>query len=365
MRIALVSTLATTIRRRGAGSVEGLVWLLSRELTRLGHDVTVFGAAGSETWGTFVATLPGPYATAGAPGDWQLCEWINLCRAVERSADFDVVHSHAYLWGIPLERLARAPMVHTMHVLPSENEERLWATEPDAWVTAISRYQWSEFAHLRPSAVIHHGVDAAEFTFRSQPSDYVCFLGRFTRGKGPLLAIAAARSLDQRLLLAGPPTPYFRAHVEPLLDGRQVEYVGPVSGPERDQLLGGARALLYPIQDPEAFGLVQVEAMMCGTPVVAMRRGPVAEIVDEGVTGFTAEAEDIYPEQVLQSFALDRRLVRERAGTRFSAERMARAYARVYERRAGTEADESQRLRSSRPTAFAALSAGDERGARP
>ncbi|HKG26855.1 MAG TPA: glycosyltransferase, partial [Thermomicrobiales bacterium] len=268
MRIALVSTLATTVRPGGAGSVEGLVWLLSRELTRLGHNVTVFGAAGSETHGAFVATLPGPYATAGSPDDWQLCEWINLCRAVERSGEFDVLHSHVYLWGIPLERMARPPMVHTLHVLPTENEERLWSMEPDACVTAISRYQWSEFPHRRPAAIIPHGVDVAQFTFRPQAEDYLCFLGRFTRGKGPLLAIATARSLGIRLLLAGPPTPYFRAHVEPLVDGRFVEYVGPVSSSRRDEFLRGARALLYPIQEPEPFGLVQIEAMMCGTPVV-------------------------------------------------------------------------------------------------
>src|SRR5215468_4168722 len=137
MRIAQVATLATPVRRERSDSIEYLVWLLSRELTRMGHEVTVFAAAGSEVDGELVATLPGPYGTAGSPDDWQLCEWINLCRAVEQSGRFDVLHSHAYLWGLPLQGLARAPVVHTLHVSPYDEEARLWSLFPDARVTAV------------------------------------------------------------------------------------------------------------------------------------------------------------------------------------------------------------------------------------
>ena len=345
MRIAQISTLATPVRQQGSGSIEGLVWLLSRELTKMGHELTVFAAAGSETSGEVVATLPGPYASAGSPDDWQLCEWINLCRAVEQSGQFDVLHSHAYLWGLPLEPLSRAPMVHTMHVLPEEDQERLWAMTRDACVTAISHFQWSAFPELKPVTVIHHGVDTSQFTWRPDPEDYVCFLGRFTWSKGPLLAIAAARAVGVRLLLAGPWNDYYRDHLEPLVDGRTVEYVGPVSGAERDRLLGGARALLYPLSYPEPFGLVLVEAMMCGTPVVAMRLGAVPEIVDEGVTGYCADSAEEFSDQIGRSFGLDRRRVRESAESRFSAERMARQYAQVYEQLA----DRTTLARHARP----------------
>jgi glycosyltransferase involved in cell wall biosynthesis len=332
MRIAQVSTLSTPVRREGSDSVEGLVWLLSRELTALGHEVTVFACAGSEPCGELVATLPGPYGQGGSPGDWRLCEWINLCRAVGESARFDVLHAHAYLWGMPLQTLARAPMVHTLHVSPYEDEARLWSLAPGSCVTAISRYQWSACPGLRPAAVIPHGVDPEQFTFRPEPEDYVCFLGRFIPGKGPVEAVAVARALGLRLLLAGPRNDYFHEHVEPLLDGRSVEYVGPVSSRERDRLLGGARALLYPVQAPEPFGLVQVEAMMCGTPVVAVRLGAVPEIIDEGVTGCTAASADGLARQVVRAFELDRRRVRARAEERFSAARMAAEYARLYQR---------------------------------
>src|SRR4051812_19721854 len=118
MRIAQVSTVGTPVRREGSDSIESLVWLLTRELIRLGHEVTVFAAAGSEVEGSLVTPLPGPYGNGGSPDDWQLCEWINLTRAVERSGRFDVLHCHAYLWGLPLQALSRAAMVHTLHVSP-------------------------------------------------------------------------------------------------------------------------------------------------------------------------------------------------------------------------------------------------------
>lgn len=331
MRIAHVSTLSSPVCENAGGSVEAWLWRLTRELVRLGHEVTIFGTAGSEVNGELVATLPGPYGAEGSLQDWQLCEWVNLCRAVEQSQRFDLLHTHAYLWGIPLQPFSRAPMLHTLHIVPDDNAVRLWSMWPDSRVTAISRHQWSAYPHLRPAAVIPHGVDISQFSFRPQPEDYVCYLGRFVSGKGPCQAIAAARALGLRLLMAGPPNPYFREKVQPLVDGKTVEYVGLVRGPERDRLLGGARALLYPIQYPEAFGLVLVEAMLCGTPVAAMRLGAVPEIVDEGVTGCCADSPESFSQAIVKALSLDRRQVRGRAEERFSAEEMARAYARVYE----------------------------------
>lgn len=339
MRIAQISTLATPVRAGFSGSVEGLVWLLTKELTELGHEVTVFGAAGSETSGEFVATLPGPYCLDGSPDDWQLCEWINLCRAVERSDGFDIIHSHAYLWGIPLNPFARAPMVHTMHVVPGDDSARLWALSPDSSVTAISDYQWSSFPELKLAGRVYHGVDVSEFPFQPEPDDYVCYLGQFFPGKGPLAAIAAARNLGLKLLLAGPTNGYFHKHVEPLVDGRQIEYTGYVSGQEKAKLLGGAKALLYPMQYPEPFGLVQIEAMMCGTPVAAINVGAVSEIIDQGVTGFYAETAEQFEQAIVQSFMLDRQRVRRTAETRFTAKRMALEYLQIYQQVLGERFD--------------------------
>src|SRR6185503_3022002 len=175
---------------------------------------------------------------------------------------------------------------------------------------------------LLPTAIIPHGVDVAQFTFQAEPTDYLLYLGRFTAGKGPIQAIKAARALGLRLVMAGPENPYFREKVKPLVDGKSVQFAGYVRGVERNKLLGGARALLYPIQYPEAFGLVLVEAMLCGTPVAAMRLGAAQEIVEEGATGFTAATKEEFLSSIRQCFAINRNRVRQIAEQRFSAERM-------------------------------------------
>jgi glycosyltransferase involved in cell wall biosynthesis len=331
MRIAQISTLASVVRQNAYGSVESLIWLLTRELARRGHQVTVFGVAGSEVDGEVVKTLPGPYGEQDSLEDWHLCEWVNLCQAVQQSGRFDVLHSHAYLWGLPLEPLSEAPMVHTLHIVPDEDSARLRARWPNACITAASQHQWSAFPHLPPAAIIPHGVDPDQFTLSLAPADYVCYLGRFEPGKGACAAIAAARAGGVRLLMAGPTSPYFREKVQPLVDGKSVEYVGPVKSAERDKLLGNAKALVYPIEYPESFGLVLVEAMLCGTPVAAMRLGAVPEIVDEGITGFSVESLAQMPEALAKCFSLDRRRIRQEAEDRFSVARMADRYLCLFE----------------------------------
>jgi len=336
MRIAQVSTLSARVGPQAGGSVESLVWLLTRELTRLGHDVTVFACAGSECDGRLVATLPGPYGEGGAFDDWQLCEWVNLSRAVAGSGEFDVLHTHAYLWGLPLAALAQAPMTHTLHIVPDDNHVALWRSHPTAQVVALSRHQWSRYPDLTPAAIIPHAVDGARFPFSAKPDDYLLYLGRFVSGKGPLHAIAAAKALGMRLVLAGPENAYFREHIRPQLDSHLVEYAGFVTGAARSRLLGGARALLYPIQYPEAFGLTLVEAMLCGTPVAAIRLGAVPEILEEGISGIMADGPATFAQAVVRALALDRREVRARAEGRFSPEQMARSYAELYARLAST-----------------------------
>ncbi|MCI0744679.1 MAG: glycosyltransferase family 4 protein [Verrucomicrobia subdivision 3 bacterium] len=331
MRIAQVSTLAAPVRHGSGGSVESLVWLLSRELRRLGHEVTVFGTGDSDPGGPLEAVLSGPYGAPGSLDDWHVCEWLNLARAVEKSRDFDVIHTHAYLWGIPLEPFSRAPMAHTMHIVPDETSARLWSLRPNACVTALSRHQWNAWPALRPAAIIQHGLDVSEFPYCDEPEDYVLYLGRFASGKGPLHAINAARELGVRLILAGPANEYFRECIRPRVDGKLVEYVGMVSGQQKLILLGRARALLYPIRFPEAFGLVLIEAMLCGTPCVAMRLGAVPEIVDDAVTGHTASDATEFITAIPKAFALPRPAIRERAAARFSADRMAREYLALYE----------------------------------
>jgi glycosyltransferase involved in cell wall biosynthesis len=338
MRIAQIATVSTPVRRDHAGSVESIAWLLAREFTRVGHDVTTFGCAGSECAGTFVETLPGAYGENGSPDDWNACEWINVCKAIERSDEFDVVHSHAYLWGVTLSGLSRSPLLNTLHVLPYDDEATLWRLFPQARVSAISSFQWADHPEFAPCAVVPHGVDPALFEVSQQAEDYVVYLGRFIVNKGPVLAIEAARRAGVRIKLAGPRSDYFDSTIAPLVDGDAVEYVGPVSAAERSQLLCGARALVYPLVEPEPFGLVQVEAMMCGTPVAAIGVGAVPEVVEEGVTGAIVDATTpgearvaMLARAIESASSLPRGPVAAVARERFSSTTMARRYVELYQ----------------------------------
>lgn len=335
MRIAQVATCSGPVREDQTGSVESLIWLLTRELTAMGHEVTVFGCAGSQVHGELVVTHPGSYGAGGTPSDWQLCDWMSLAAAVDQSHRFDVIHSHAYLWGLALERFSKAPMVHTMHTCPYEDEALLWDRFPDTRITAVSAFQWSQATTRAPCAIVHHGVDPARYAFSDSPQDYLCYLGRFIPGKGPLEAVRIARKLSIPLLLAGPENEYFSSTIRPHVDGRLIHYAGAVDHAARNALLAGAKALLYPLTQPEPFGLVQIEAMMCGTPVVGTKIGAIPEIVAHGVTGCLATTVDGLLDAVASATALPRAPIRHEAESRFSSSRMSSGYLSVYEHVSG------------------------------
>jgi glycosyltransferase involved in cell wall biosynthesis len=333
VRIAQVATVGYPVRADSGGSIETVVWNLAEQLVAMGHEVTVLATGDSRTSARLVPVLERGYVSADPPvGDWMACEWMNLCAAVERAREFDVLHSHAYLYGLPLTRLCGRPFVHTTHVQASRDNLELVRRHPAAHVTAISAYQWQAFPGARLLATIHHGLDPSLFQAEPGSGDYLCFLGRFIPGKGPTLAVDLARRLGMPLVMAGERTEYFTAAVEPLVDGRLVRWVGPVYGAAKADLLAGAAALVYPVDSPEPFGLVMIEAMLSGTPVAALGRGAVPELVEPGITGHHAPDLDTLADLLPEILRLDRRQVRARAEKRFAARRMAEEYVAAYER---------------------------------
>jgi len=334
VRIAHIAPVATTIPPPKSGSVETMTSLLTEGLVAHGHDVTLFATADSKTKAKLHAIYPHGYWHDENMWPWELYEMLNLAAAVERARDFDIIHYEAayYPMSLAFARLSPTPIVQTLHHSPSEAEVRLWSRYPEAPFVAISNEQAQLLSGLNVVATVLHGVDTDNFTFREKPDDYLLFLGRFTDGKGVLQAIEVAKRVGMRLILAAAEDEYYREKVAPHVDGRHIVYYGEADFAAKVRLYGGARALLYPIQAREPFGLVLAEAMACGTPVAALDRGAVREVVDDGVTGIVFTDLEQLVNDLTRVFDLDRRRVHERAVARFGVARMVDEYAAVYAR---------------------------------
>jgi len=337
LRIALVAPVAQGIPPQRSGSIESVTALLAAGLVARGHDVTLFAAGSSDTPARLHAAFPRGYHEDEALWPWELCELFNVAAAVEQAesgGQFDVIHAQAEYAPLALAfaRVARVPIVQTVHHWPTTPEVALWSRYPETPFIAVSEAQARQLRGLNVAGVIHHAVDVDALPFRETPDDYVLFLGRFTEGKGVLDAIAIARRAGRRLILAAAENDYYRAKVAPHVDGEQVIYRGEVDRAGAAALLGGARALLYPVISDEPFGLVIAEAMACGTPLAALRRGAVPELIDNGVTGVVAETPEQLTDALPSVMSLDRARVHQRAVERFHPDRMVDRYVTHYAR---------------------------------
>jgi glycosyltransferase involved in cell wall biosynthesis len=353
LRIAQVGPVATSIPPAGSSSVELMTSLLTEGLVARGHDVTLFATGTSRTAAALHSTFARGYAEDPSIWPWEACELLNLAAAVERAADFDVIHYQAMYWPMSLafSRLVGTPIVQTVHHAPSEPEAAMWARYAEAPFVAISNEQARLLRGLNVVGVVHHGIDTGRFAFRHDPDDYLVFLGRFTEGKGVLAAIDIARRVQMRLVLAAPENDYYRQSIAPHVDGTRVSWIGEVDHAAKVAVLGGARALLYPVQAGEPFGLVLAEAMACGTPVAALDRGAVRELVDDGVTGGVFSTVEELVAGLPRVLTLDRSAVRAAAVARFGVDRMVEdyvgAYQRLIESNESVRPDSARRLRTS------------------
>jgi glycosyltransferase involved in cell wall biosynthesis len=334
MKIAHVAPVATTIPPPKSGSVETMTSLLTEGLVARGHDVTLFATGDSKTRAKLSAIYEHGYWHDENMWPWELYEMLNLAAAVERAREFDIIHYEAayYPMSLAFTRLSPTPIVQTLHHSPSTAEVALWSRYPEAPFVAISEEQRMLLSGANVVGTVLHGIDTDNFTFRETPEDYLLFLGRFTEGKGVLQAIDVAKRVGMKLVLAAAEDDYYREKVAPHVDGAQIVYYGEADFAAKVKLFGGARALVYPIQAREPFGLVLAEAMACGTPVVALDRGAVREVVDEGVTGMVFQDLDEMVAKLPSVFSLDRRRIRERTVARFGVDRMVNEYVAVYER---------------------------------
>lgn len=348
MRIAQVSPLFESVPPQSYGGTERVVSYLTEELVRQGHDVTLFASGDSVTRAELVAVTERSLRLSSSCID-QLAHHMLMLEAVARMADeFDLIHYHIDYLHFPLSRRIESVHVTTLHGrLDIPDLVPLYHEFPDMPVVSISEAQRDPLSWINWVGTVHHGIPQDLYSFYPGGGDYLAFVGRISPEKRVDRAIEIARRTGISLKIAAKvdaaDAMYFKETIEPLLDDPLVEYLGEIGDDRKNALLGGARALLFPIDWPEPFGLVMIEAMACGTPVVAYHHGSVPEIVDEGITGFVVSSIDEAVDAVRKVSALSRHGCREVFEARFTADRMARDYVAVYE----------QLLEAERPTAWA------------
>ncbi len=354
LRIAQVAPPFEAVPPLAYGGTERIVGTLVTELTRRGHDVTLFASGDSTAPARLVPVVPRALRALGLstePGPYLIATQLAVLR---QAGSFDVVHAHLEFAGLVLARALPVPTVVTFH----GRIDQPWAggllADPPAGLVAISASQ----AYAQPAvpwSIVHNGLALGGAPFADRRGDGLCYVGRFMPEKGLLEAIEIARRAGRSLRVAAkePSTPAERAYFEESFGSSarsaDVEYLGELAGPARDELLAASYATLMPGAWPEPFGLVAIESLACGTPVVARRTGALPEIVRDGIDGVVADDAEEMARRLPEVDGVDRAAIRASVLTRFSAERMVDSYEAVYARLLGLEEPLGQDLRAKAP----------------
>lgn len=337
MKIAQVAPLYESVPPIAYGATERIISYLTEALVALGHDVTLFATADSRTQAHLHSSTPTALWRDERVWDTTSHHLRQLDAVIKHSSQFDVIHFHTEPLHLPMQRFLARPSITTMHgrLLPADHGP-LFATFPDAPLVSISDSQRKAMPDANWRATVHHGLPLDEMRYSQEDGDYLLFVGRVMPEKRIDRAIDIARRAGLPLKIAAAVHPgeraYFKETIWPMLEASQsfVEYLGEVGGESRRALFANARALVFPIDWEEPFGLVMIEAMASGTPVVAFRRGAVPEVLEHGVSGFIVDDVDEAVQAVRDVGAIDRARCRKTFEKRFSAERMARDYLAVY-----------------------------------
>jgi glycosyltransferase involved in cell wall biosynthesis len=335
MKIAQIAPLIESVPPRLYGGTERIVSYLTEELVSLGHEVTLFASGDSISRAKLVSCCTRAFRLDESVSDYIPQVMMMIDKVQERVQEFDIVHFHIDLFHFPLFHSLAAQTLTTLHGRQDLGVLKpfysLFGAMP---LVSISNDQRKPLPHANFVATIHHGIPANLLAPSFQAGNYLGFLGRISPEKRPDLAIRIARAAGVPLKIAAKidkvDHEYFYTKIRPLIDGRSVEYIGEINELEKAKFLGGAAALLFPIDWPEPFGLVMIEAMACGTPVLAFRCGSVPEIVENGITGKVVDSEEKAIAAVPEILSYDRRAVRLRFEERFTATRMAEDYIRTF-----------------------------------
>jgi glycosyltransferase involved in cell wall biosynthesis len=335
MKIAQVSPLIESVPPRLYGGTERIVSYLTEELVRLGHDVTLFASGDSITSAELATCCTRALRLDPTVSDILPHFMLMIDKVRERAEEFDVLHFHIDLYHFPLFKSLAARTLTTLHGrLDLGDLKPFYSRFGEMPLVSISNDQRKPLPHANFVTTIHHGIPADLHRPSLERGSYLAFLGRISPEKRPDRAIRIARAAGIPLKIAAKvdkvDEDYFRNDILPLINGPDVEFIGEINEREKTKFLGDAAALLFPVNWPEPFGLVMIEAMACGTPVLAFRCGSIPEVIDDGVTGKVVESEAEAIAALPAILSYDRRAVRQRFEQRFTATRMAKNYVSTY-----------------------------------
>ncbi|NPC57536.1 glycosyltransferase family 4 protein [Caenimonas soli] len=335
MKIAQVAPLYESVPPRAYGGTERVVSYLTEALVEMGHEVTLFASGDSVTSAHLVSVLPRSLRLDSRKPDPLVWHTIMMDMVLKAAPSFDVIHFHTDVLQLALVGQCRTPCMSTAHGrLDLPDLKPLFRCFPKHPMVSISASQRAPLPWLNWRATVHHGLPLGLYSLHPQPQDYFAFVGRISPEKRADRAIEIARACGTPLRIAAKVDPadqaYFESTIKPLLDDPLVTYVGEIGDEAKNDFIGNARALLMPIDWPEPFGLVMIEAMACGTPVIAYGQGSVPEILEDGVTGFIVENQEQAIAAARNIESINRRRCRQVFEQRFAARVMAKRYLEVY-----------------------------------
>jgi glycosyltransferase involved in cell wall biosynthesis len=345
MRILQLAPIWETVPPPAYGGTEAVVYTLTEELVRRGHEVTLAASGDSTTSAELFAVQPVSLRPAGLMADAMQYSLVHAAKALREAGDFDVVHNHSgppTEVGMALSHLVDVPMLTTLHNMPTEQTRFIWSNY-EGWYNTISFQQsrcLEPFPRARFAGVAYNAIDVDTFPFCTEKQDYLLFLGRFCDEKAPHLAIDAAEMAGMRIVLAGKASlpeekEYFEHFIRPRLQAGRVEFAGEADATLKRELLAGAKGLLMPLMWDEPFGLVMIEAMACGTPVIVFNRGSAPEIVIDGETGYLVRDEHEMAAAIERLSEIDADCCRLRVEEHFSPSALADRYLEIYTMMAG------------------------------
>lgn len=349
MRIAQISPIWERVPPPKYGGTQRIVYGLTEGLVRKGHKVTLFATGDSKTSAKLISAYPRPLYRDNIPWDNYFWPTLNAQEAFSRQEEFDIIHYHIdrsteYIPAFPIAKLLKTPIVFTVHftILHTPEQkirEKFLSSFKELNFISISRYQQKTLPPLNFVDTVYNGIDTGEIQFFEKPGKHLIWLGRFSETKGAREAIEIAKRVKRNLIMAGKldklapkDYEYYKKYIEPHIDNKKVRYIGEVDIKGKNKLFSQAEALLNPIQWDEPFGLVPVEAMASGVPVIVSRRGAMPELVKDGITGFLVDNITEAVEAIKNIKQIDRTLCRKHVEENFTADKMANGYEKVYEK---------------------------------